>query len=89
MEEKNLNIKIWREYVVCKRKSISNIFNDFQISNEELSLYDVPDPEAPYLDNYELIDRINYFALTFNVYNKDEFKPEIWKESLLWRKRLH
>jgi|TARA_B100000214_G_C23935868_1_gene613125 hypothetical protein len=86
LEEKNLNIKIWREYVVCKRKSISNIFNDFQISNEELSLYDVPDPEAPYLDNYELIDRINYFALTFNAYNKDEFKPEIWKESFYGEK---
>ena len=32
------------------------------------------------------IDRINYFALTFNAYNKDEFKPEIWKASFYGEK---
>ena len=73
MENKKLNLNHWREYVSCKKTNIhSHHFLDFQISNDELTIYDVPDPKAPYMSQDQLIERINWFALTFNAYNDDE-----------------
>ena len=73
MENKKINLNHWREYVVCKKTNIqSNSFLDFQISNDQLTIYDVPDPKAPYMSQEQLIERINWFALTYNAYNDDE-----------------
>ena len=73
MQDHKKNIHQWREYIACKKTNISSsIFLDFQISNDELTIYDVPDPKAPYMDQLELIERINWFALTYNAYNDKE-----------------
>ena len=73
MEDKKINLNHWREYVACKKTNIqSNSFLDFQISNDELTIYDVPDPKTPYMSQDQLIERINWFALTYNAYNDDE-----------------
>ena len=73
MEDKKINLNHWREYVACKKTNVhSHNFLDFQISNDELTIYDVPDPNAPYMSQDQLIERINWFALTFNAYNDDE-----------------
>ena len=73
LEDKKINLNHWREYVACKKTNVhSHNFLDFQISNDELTIYDVPDPNAPYLSQDQLIERINWFALTYNAYNDKE-----------------
>ena len=64
--------KAWREYIrgpVQVPDNFKNFnFPDFQIPHEELTLEDIPDPiEAN-------IEKIKYFALTFNAYNDKELK---------------
>ena len=75
MEDKKLNLNVWREYVACKKTNLQSYnFLDFQISNDELTIYDIPDPKAPYMSQEQLIERINWFALTYNAYNDDEIQ---------------
>ena len=70
---KKINLNHWRKYVVWKKTNIQSYsFLDFQISNDQLTIYDVPDPKAPYMSQEQLIERINWFALTYNAYNDDE-----------------
>ena len=73
LEKQIFNINEWREYIACKKSGLPNTwFPDFQISNDELSIYDVPDPNASYMDQDSLIQRIRYFALTYNAYEDKE-----------------
>ncbi len=73
LEKQIFNINEWREYIACKKSGLSNKwFPDFQISNDKLSIYDVPDPDASYMDQDSFIERINYFALTYNAYEDKE-----------------
>jgi len=88
LEDKKINLSQWREYVACKKTNLQSYdFLDFQISNDELTIYDVPDPNAPYMSQDQLIQRINWFALTFNAYNDDEIQKiqkdavSAWSES--------
>ena len=75
MEDKKLNLNIWREYVACKKTNLQSYnFLDFQISDDKLTIYDVPDPKVPYMSQEQLIERINWFALTYNAYNDDEIQ---------------
>ena len=64
--------KAWREYVKSPNQMPDNFkdfaFPDFQIPHEELTMEDIPEPiEAN-------IEKIRYFALTFNAYNDKELK---------------
>ena len=64
--------KAWREYVKDPDQMPDNFkdfaFPDFQIPHEELTMEDIPEPiEAN-------IEKIRYFALTFNAYNDKELK---------------
>jgi len=64
--------KAWREYIrgpVQMPDNFKNFnFPDFQIPHEGLTMEDIPDPiEAN-------IEKIKYFALTFNAYNDKELK---------------
>ena len=73
LEDKKINLNYWREYVACKKTNVNfHLDEEFQISNDELTIYDVPDPKAPYMSQDQIIERINWFALTFNAYNDDE-----------------
>ena len=75
LKDKKINLNHWREYVACKKTNVNfHLDEEFQISNDELTIYDVPDPNAPYLSQDQLIERINWFALTFNAYNDDEIQ---------------
>ena len=64
--------KAWREYVKGSDQIPDNFkdfsFPDLQIPHEELTMEDIPEPiEAN-------IEKIRYFALTFNAYNDKELK---------------
>ena len=90
LEDKKINLNHWREYVACKKTNVhSHNFLDFQISNDELTIYDVPDPNAPYLSQDQLIERINWFALTFNAYNDDEIQKIQSEADSGWIEKKH
>ena len=90
MEDKKKNLNHWREYVACKKTNVHSYnFLDFQISNDELTIYDVPDPKAPYMSQDQLIQRINWFALTFNAYNDDEIQKIQSEADSDWSKKKH
>ena len=88
LEDKKINLNHWREYVACKKTNVHSYnFLDFQISNDELTIYDVPDPKAPYMSPDQLIQRINWFALTFNAYNDDEIQKIQSEANSDWSKK--
>ena len=90
MENKKLNLNHWREYVACKKTNLQSYdFLDFQISNDKLTIYDVPDPNAPYMSQDQLIQRINWFALTFNAYNDDEIQKIQSEADSDWNEKKH
>ena len=90
LKDKKINLNHWREYVACKKTNVhSNNFLDFQISNDELTIYDVPDPNAPHLSQVQLIERINWFALTFNAYNDDEIQKIQSEADSDWIEKKH